>query len=181
MKLIQPYHPDWKKQFDVIQKILKECLKDSILTIEHVGSTSVVGLAAKAIIDIDIVYESAEHFDIIKHRLDLLGYYHNGNQGIPQREAFKRKKGIVSTSVLDTIPHHLYACPTDSPELKRHLSFRNFLRNNDWARDEYTSIKMDIAQQTNQDKEIYSSLKESVATPFIEKILALAASNIKDN
>lgn len=181
MKLIQPYHPDWKKQFDTIQKILKASLKESILTIEHVGSTSVVGLAAKAIIDIDIVYESAEHFEIIKHRLDLLDYYHNGNQGIPQREAFKRKKANIPHPILDIVPHHLYACPQDSLELKRHLSFRNFLRNNDWARDEYTSIKMKIAQQTNQDKEAYSLLKESVATPFIEKILALCASNIKDN
>lgn len=172
--LIQPYHPNWKLQFDTIQKILKASLKESILRIEHVGSTSVVGLAAKAIIDIDIIYENDSNFSEICVVLARLGYYHNGNQGIPQREAFKRQKGSTPHPILDTIPHHLYACPKDSRELKRHLSFRNFLRNNDWARDEYTSIKMDIAQQTNQDKEIYSLLKESAATLFIEKILALA-------
>ena len=106
--------------------------------------------------------------------MTTLGYYHNGNQGVPQREAFKRKKGILPHAILDTIPHYLYACPKDSRELKRHLSFRDFLRKHKWARAEYTAIKMDIAAQTNQDKEAYSLLKESVATPFIDKILQLA-------
>lgn len=174
MLLIQPYTPIWKAQYQSIQQILSETLLDSIMRIEHVGSTAVPNLAAKAIIDIDLVYSTAEEFPAICKKLATIGYYHNGDQGVPQREAFKRKKEIVSNTILDTIPHHLYACPKDSRELGRHLKFRDFLRNNDWARDEYTSIKMEIANQTNQDKEAYSLLKESVATPFIEKILALA-------
>ncbi len=174
MNLIQPYNSDWKIQFETIQKILATTLDGLILSIEHVGSTAVPDLAAKAIIDIDIVYEKDNIFPQIRERLATLGYYHNGNQGIPQREAFKRKKGLLSNSILDTITHHLYACPKDSPELKRHLLFRNFLREHEWARTEYTSIKMDIAAQTQQDKAAYSLLKESLATPFIEKILQLA-------
>ena len=171
MKLIQPYQPIWANQFDTIQKILTESLEGCILRIEHVGSTSVVGLAAKAIIDMDIVYDSPEDFKVINERLAQLGYYHNGDQGVPQREAFKRKKNGVPHPILDTIPHHLYACPKDSPELKRHLKFRDFLRQNKSARLEYTALKQEIARQTNQDKAAYSLLKETMANSFIEGIL----------
>ena len=174
MNLIQPYNPNWKIQFETIQKIIATTLDGLILGIEHVGSTAVPDLAAKAIIDMDIVYEKDAIFPQLCERLATLGYYHNGDQGVPQREAFKRKKGIVSNAILDTIPHHLYACPKNSPELKRHLLFRNFLRSHEWVRTEYTAIKMDIAARTQQDKAAYSLLKESVATPFIEKVLALA-------
>lgn len=171
MKLIQPYNPEWKLQFDAIQKILKTALKTSIITIEHVGSTSVVGLAAKAIIDMDIVYENDSFFPQICEQLSLLGYYHNGNQGVPQREAFKRKKDIILHPILDTIPHHLYACPKDSPELERHLKFRDFLRQHEWAKQEYTALKQEIAKRTNQDKAAYSLLKEDMANDFISRIL----------
>ncbi len=174
MKLIVAYQSEWIRQFQQIQSILQQQLTEQIVGIEHVGSTSVPDLAAKAIIDIDIVYENDAIFPQIRKRLATLGYFHNGNQGIPQREAFKRTKGIALHPVLNTIPHHLYACPKDSLELKRHLLLRDFLRKHEWARTKYTAIKMDIAAQTQQDKAAYSLLKESVATPFIEKILTLA-------
>ena len=174
MKLIVAYQSEWISQFQQIQSILQQQLGKQISGIEHVGSTSVPDLAAKAIIDIDIVYENASFFPLICEGLAMLGYFHNGNQGIPKREAFKRKKEAIQYPILDKIPHHLYACPKDSPELKRHLLFRDFLRKHKWARNEYVSIKMEIAAQTHQDKAAYSLLKESVATPFIEKVLLFA-------
>lgn len=174
MKLIQPYNPTWKIQFSTIQELLQKQLTGLILRIEHVGSTSVPSLSAKAIIDLNIVYENDSSFPQICERLSSLGYFHNGNQGVPEREAFKRKKDRLTHPLLDTIPHHLYACPKDSRELKRHLLFRDFLRKHEWARMEYAALKIEIATQTQQDKEAYSLLKESMATPFIEKILALA-------
>ena len=173
-KLIQPYNPFWPNQFQKIHQLIAHQLKGQILSIEHVGSTAVPNLAAKAIIDIDIVYENDIFFPAICEGLTQLGYYHNGNQGIPKREAFKRKKQSTSHPILDTIPHHLYACPQDSPELQRHLAFRNFLRQHEWARLEYAQLKRKIAAQTNQDKAAYSILKETEANAFIERILVLA-------
>lgn len=171
--LIKPYDPKWAIQFDQIQSILNYTLKDLILKIEHVGSTSVPNLAAKAIIDLDIVYENDAFFPRIQEELSKIGYYHNGDQGVPKREAFKRKKDGTPHPILDTISHHLYACPKDSPELKRHLKFRNFLRQNESARLEYTALKQEIARQTNQDKAAYSLLKETMANSFIEGILRI--------
>ena len=178
MQLIQPYQSTWKTQFLSIQRLLQNTLKNTIIGIEHVGSTAVPNLAAKAIIDIDIVYEKEAIFSQICERLASLGYYHNGDQGVPKREAFKRKGGQSKHPVLDTISHHLYACPLDSPELKRHLAFRDFLREHEWARLEYAAIKREIAEQTHQDKAAYSLLKENVGTPFIHKILKLSKEDV---
>ncbi len=71
-------------------------------TIEHVGSTSVPNLDAKPIIDIDIVFTESKTLPMIKAALEAIGYYHNGNQGIEDREVFKRN-GKLNHSSLDTI------------------------------------------------------------------------------
>jgi GrpB-like predicted nucleotidyltransferase (UPF0157 family) len=90
-------------------------------------------LESKPIIDIDIVYKNQSHFGKIKFELTRMGYYHNGNQGIEQREVFKRN-GKGTNRILDSITHHLYVCLNDSEELKRHILFRDYLRKNDSAR-----------------------------------------------
>lgn len=146
-----------------------EALDNLVLRIEHVGSTSVPDLVAKDIVDIDIVYDdfSTDLTEIVT-ALETLGYYHNGDQGIPLREAFKRRSHHHFHPVLDGIVHHLYACPSHSPELKRHLSFRDSLRASSTARDEYVRIKRKVAEETNQDKKDYAALKSIRARTFID-------------
>lgn len=168
--LIQPYKSEWKNHFETIKEALLPSIRECILTIEHVGSTAVPGLSAKAIIDMDIVFEGEENFFLLKEELEKLGYYHNGDQGIPKREAFKRKED-GNHPIFDTISHHLYACPSDSPELKRHLNFRDYLRTHKEARKAYEELKFQIAEEVNQDKNEYSLLKETAAKAFIESIL----------
>ena len=80
---------------------LKKGLTGLAYRIEHVGSTSVPNLDAKDIIDMDILYEHESEFEKIKAGLLKIGYYHNGNQGIEQREVFKRNRAFKN-EVLDT-------------------------------------------------------------------------------
>mgnify|MGYP001493326528 CR=1 FL=1 len=138
--------------------------------IEHVGSTSVPGLDSKNIIDIDIIYESESEFKKIKVGLTEVGYYHNGNQGIEQREVFKRI-GQTSDPILDKISHHLYVCPSESKALERHLLSRDYLRKNDWARLEYQEMKYELANKAAQDKKRYAELKELNVNEFIDSII----------
>ncbi|MFY8024210.1 MAG: GrpB family protein, partial [Sediminibacterium sp.] len=138
--LIHPYSPDWNIHFQLIKADLNQALFSLDITIEHVGSTAVPGLDAKPIIDIDIVYKDELVFAQIKTALESIGYFHNGNQGIEDREVFKRD-GTSHDEVLDTIQHHLYVCSAESPALKRHLVTRDYLRNNEWARAEYQQMK----------------------------------------
>src|SRR5210317_917971 len=116
--LVNDYDPEWPAQFAVIAEIISEALAGIPHRIEHVGSTAVPGLAAKPIIDIDIVYVIDGDFLKIGKCLYAIGYMHNGDEGIPSREAFKRVHTNTPSRILDSISHHLYVCPADSAELR---------------------------------------------------------------
>ena len=172
--LIQKYTSKWIEQFQVIKQEIEQVLTEINIKIEHIGSTSVPGLDAKAIIDIDVAYPPDADFEEIKLRLATIGYYHNGDQGIVNREAFKRRGLPPKNKVLDTIVHHLYVCPGYSEELHRHLLFRDYLRMNDVARMEYQELKYQLAKEADQDKKIYAQIKEIKAKDFINSMIEKA-------
>ncbi len=168
--LIVEYTSDWITNFTDLKRGIESGLIGFEYQIEHVGSTSVPKLDSKPIIDIDIIYENESHFNKIKSGLIKIGYYYNGNQGIENREVFKRD-GKSIHGILDTITHHLYVCPMDSKALERHILSRNFLRKNDWARLEYQEMKYELAQKANQNKKLYAQLKELKINNFIDRII----------
>jgi GrpB-like predicted nucleotidyltransferase (UPF0157 family) len=172
--LIQEYKTSWIQDFTDIENLINEAFVNLTISIEHIGSTAIPGLAAKPIIDMDISFDSRVEFDEVKIRLERIGYIHAGNQGIPGREVFKRSKTVAKQAILDFIPHHLYVCPNDSEELKKHLLFRDFLRANADARIAYQNLKYEIAGEANQDRKKYAELKEAKATKFINTIIAKA-------
>ena len=150
---VVPYDPLWPIQFEALaHRIISRC-GSSLLAIHHVGSTAVPGLWAKPILDIDLEI-LPEKFERIKSHLETLGYTHEGNLGIVDREAFK-------TSQIDLPKHHLYVCPTTSHELKRHLAFRDALRKDDDLRDTYSRIKQESA--TDHPREIDAYIEEKGA------------------
>ena len=114
--LIEKYTSNWIKDFTKIKSEIENGLQGLDYTVEHVGSTCVPNLDAKPIIDIDIIYSKKLDFEKIKSALLKIGYYHNGNQGIEDRDVFKRN-GKLANQILDTIKHHLYVCPIESIEL----------------------------------------------------------------
>ena len=170
--LIQEYSPIWATNFEKIKAILNASISNYILDIQHVGSTSVPNLAAKPIIDIDIIYGENDDFDTIKTALEKLGYYHNGNQGIEEREVFKRNGKIVD-EILDKIIHHLYVCKADCWELQRHILFRDYLRKDELTRKFYGKLKCEIAEETQNNKSEYAVLKQLKANPFIDYVIEL--------
>ena len=158
--IVLPYDEKWKKDFAQIKEEIQHAVGDLVQEIEHVGSTSVPGLSAKPIIDIDIVIRDYSVFNTVATRLGEIGYQHEGNLGIAGREAFKYEgKDHLQK-------HHLYVCPLDSAELKRHISFRNYLRSHPEAVREYSRIKEEGAALFPYDIEKYIAYK----SPFIEKI-----------
>ena len=158
--VVLPYDEAWKKDFEEIKAELMAVLDGLVLSVEHVGSTSVPGLAAKPIIDIDVIIEDTDCFEKVKTALETIGYQHEGDLGIPGREAFKYhgKEHLRK--------HHLYVCAKDSDELKRHLSFRDYLRTHPEAVKEYGRIKEEGARLYPYDIDSYIGYK----APFIENI-----------
>ena len=168
--LISKYSKNWVKAFTDIKGELENVFEGFEYSIEHIGSTSVPHLDAKPIIDIDVIYSTPSDFGKIKMSLEKLGYYHNGDQGIRDREVFKRN-GNGSNVYLDKIKHHLYVCPSNSIALERHLLSRNFLRKNEWARIKYQKIKYALAEEANQNTKVYAELKELYVNSFIDSII----------
>jgi GrpB-like predicted nucleotidyltransferase (UPF0157 family) len=82
--------PTWPAIFSAIRARVRSALGDAAAAVEHVGSTSVPGLAAKPIIDISVVVTTAAGVPVAIERLATLGYQHLGNLGIDGREALRR-------------------------------------------------------------------------------------------
>lgn len=151
--IVLPYDPKWKFDFEDIKQELVSSIGDLVIGVEHVGSTSVEGLSAKPIIDIDVVIKGYSVFDCVVSRLKNIGYTYEGNLGIKDREAFKYSdKPYLQT-------HHLYVCPQYSKELLRHIKFRDFLRNNPDAVKKYSDIKEKAAKLFPNDIEKYMEYK----------------------
>ena len=161
--VVLPYDRTWKFAFEEIKREIEGAIGDLIIGIEHVGSTSVEGLSAKPIIDIDVVIKDYSTFDAVVSKLESIGYIHEGNLGIKDREAFKYSDK----------PHlqqyHLYVCPQQSEELYRHITFRDFLINNSEAVKKYSAVKEKAAQLFPDNIEKYIEYK----SPCIEELYKL--------
>ena len=161
--VVMPYDERWTQDFEAIASEIREALGELALAIEHVGSTAVPGLSAKPIIDIDVVIRDYTTFDAVVLALKEIGYHHEGDLGIAGREAF----GYEGKEHLRK--HHLYVCPQDSPELKRHIAFRDYLRAHPDAAREYGRVKEEGAMLYPHDIERYIEHKSR----FIEEIYRL--------
>ena len=161
--VIVDYDPAWPELFNALKSSVDAALGEVALRIEHVGSTSVPGLAAKPIIDMDVVVR-AEDLKKAIALLATIGYVHDGDGGIPGRERFRPPAGLPS--------HHLYVCAEDNAELIRHLQFRSYLRTHPDAVAQYGALKKNLAAAYGDDREGYSIAK----TEFITAILRRCSS-----
>ena len=158
--IVLPYDAAWESAFEAIRAEIQTALGDLMLGIEHVGSTSVKGMSAKPCIDIDVVICDYSVFDAVVQKLDAIGYIHEGDLGIQDREAFKyADKPHLMT-------HHLYVCPRDSEELHRHIVFRDFLRRTPEAVRKYSLVKEKAAALFPDEIEQYIAFK----APCIEEL-----------
>ena len=158
--IVLPCDVAWESAFEAIRAEIQTALGDLMLGIEHVGSTSVKGMSAKPCIDIDVVIRDYSVFDAVVQKLDAIGYIHEGDLGIKDREAFKyANKPHLMT-------HHLYVCPRDSEELHRHIVFRDFLRKNPEAVKKYSRVKETAAQLFPDSIDQYIEYK----SPCIEEL-----------
>ena len=162
--IVRPYNPIWKLSFVWIRRRLQSVLHTDDKFIHHVGSTSVVGLPSKPIIDIDIEIQSTQVFEDIKQPLNRLGYQHVGDQGIKGREVFKLNKRNLLPK------HHLYVCFSGSRELKRHLGFRDYLRTHPKTKLIYGKLKFEAAKKHPFDMDAYLMMKGELITNIYKEL-----------
>ncbi len=164
---IEEYNPEWSEWFSQLKVYFEQYLSGLIIRIEHIGSTAVPNIVAKPIVDMDIVLEE-ENFDKVKNKLEELGYIHQGDLGIEERDAFKLLDNNVKQSLP---PHHLYVCKKESKELKKHIIFREYLKRNSKAMNEYSKTKRELYKKYADNKEAYIEGKDSKVKVLLRKAL----------
>lgn len=157
--VIVDYDSDWPELFRKLAAPVRQALGDLALAVEHVGSTAVPGLAAKPVIDIDVVVSSTDDVPEAIERLREFGYIHQGDKGITGREAFMWPQGAP--------PHHLYIVVAGNKPHLDHLQFRDYLREHSDVAAEYGSLKKQLADRHGDDRVAYTAAK----TEFIARAL----------
>lgn len=131
---VVPYNAQWSQIFETEAIFIKEALGDNCIDIHHIGSTSVLGLAAKPKIDIIAVVKGAS---FIYERLEKIGFYYRGEYNIPLHYGFS-KRGEIDFNL------HVYE--KGHPEIELNLMFRDYLRNNVQVCNDYARLKQNLAQ-----------------------------------
>ena len=160
--VVVPYDPRWPEQFGAVRDQLQDALAAvPIRSFEHVGSTSVPGLASKPRIDVDVVVE-AEHAAAARTALEAAGYDWLGDLGVPDRYACRSPDREP--------PRNVYVVVDGCLALRNHVAVRDLLRRDAQLRDEYGRIKLELARREYADSDQYVADK----SPIIQRILAAA-------
>ncbi len=139
---ITPYDPNWPNAFEKEAALIRQALGGNCIAIHHVGSTSVPGLAAKPKIDIIAVVRNL-FFD--KSQLEAIGYKYRGGFNLPLRRSFTIRTAVRAIN--------LHVFEENDPEIELNILFRDHLRENPSARDEYELLKYKlIAEDSNHEK-----------------------------
>jgi GrpB-like predicted nucleotidyltransferase (UPF0157 family) len=160
--MVVDYDPTWPQVFESLRARVLEAVNSFAISVEHVGSTAVPGLAAKPIIDIGVVVPSNREVAMAIARLEAIGYVHRGDLGIKGREAFRSPEGSPQ--------HHLYVYVRGNTALANHLAVRDHLRQYPSVAAAYGQLKQEMARKFPGDIEGYCDGK----TDFLLSILRAA-------
>lgn len=165
---LDEYNPKWHEEYETEEELLKQVLKDKIIEIYHIGSTSIPGLKAKPIIDILMVINSLDEIDEIEKLLSCYDYHNHGPAGIGDRFFFDKgpdeAKSIyihITTKYSDTYYNQLY--------------FKKYLIEHPEYISKYCTLKEELAQKYADDRKSYTASKDE----FIKEVINLAKDEYK--
>jgi len=165
--IVMDYDPSWAERFQLLHRRIGKALGGMAVAIEHIGSTAVPSLAAKPIIDIDVLLASVTELPAVIACLAKLGYVHQGNLGIPDREAF--------LAPVEDAPHHLYVCPPGSKAFQEHLAFRDYSRAHPQEAEVYADLKRALALKFRDDRSAYVFGKSAFVAEIVGRSITAPA------
>jgi len=157
------YDPAWPAQFERIAARLRAALGEAALAIEHVGSTSVPGLAAKPVIDVNLAVADTAHEAGYAPQLEAAGFAFALRE--PDWFGHRLFKGQAPAV-------NLHVFPRDCPELQRMRVFRDWLRAQPADRERYERTKRALAQQAWRSTQDYADAKSSVVGEILVRATA---------
>jgi GrpB-like predicted nucleotidyltransferase (UPF0157 family) len=152
--VVVPYDSSWPLKFERASQDVATALGSNLLAIHHIGSTSIPGLCAKPVIDMLVVVAELSRVDQRSNDMQALGYQAIGDFGIEGRRYFRRD----DSSGRRTDQVHAFA--EASPQIHRHLAFRDFLRSHPSIADQYGELKQRLAAAHPHDMEAYMDGKD---------------------
>jgi GrpB-like predicted nucleotidyltransferase (UPF0157 family) len=157
---IVEYDSDWPQLFRREADSIRTALGDSVLQIEHVGSTSVPGLAAKPIIDIVLVVADSADEDAYVPALEVVGYVLRIREpDVDEHRMLKRPDGSV----------HLHVFSEGCDEIERMVLFRDWLRRDESDRERYERTKRELAGRNWKYGQNYADAKTGVVEGILER------------
>ena len=166
---VEKYNPEWQEEFNKEKKKLKKIFGDVAISIEHVGSTSVVGLSAKPIIDIAIGVDLLKDISKIKEEILKFSHYsikeNNAEGEILMRRGTQIKPGEDKPSF---VTHFIHIMEIDGRKYKETLAYRDYLRKNKGALKKYNDLKQKLAIKYQNERKAYTKAKDE----FIKSILS---------
>lgn len=155
---LSPYRDEWPVLFKTEKKVIAEAIGDRVWDIQHVGSTSIIGMSAKPILDIAIAVKEFEAATVCIEPLSSLGYTFRGENGIPRRHYFQKGKPCT---------HHIHMVEESSAEWTKLIQFRDYLRSDRSVAAAYAKLKTSLADRLTGDRVAYQNAKAG----FIERVL----------
>jgi len=151
---LKPHDPEWAVAALREGRRLEAALPDHVVAVHHIGSTSIPGLLAKPILDLLPVVRSVERLDAARHLVEALGYRWWGEYSLPGRRYCSLEDSATGERLVQV---HFY---TDgSPEITRHLAFRDHLRRNPGLAAEYEAVKRRCLALHPEDSHAYGACK----------------------
>ncbi|NDJ76093.1 MAG: GrpB family protein, partial [Chloroflexi bacterium] len=166
---LERYNPEWPQHFEEECHLIEEALGDHVLELNHIGSTSIPGMRAKPIIDIQLVVEAFAPIEEYERLLSGLGYHLHAHKDFDQRDHLFFWKGEPRT-------HHLHVSEYATWEHYRYLLFRDYLCKHPEMAQQYQAIKQELADAFKAKRPAYTKGK----TAFIESVVAYALEELGD-
>lgn len=139
--IVEP-NPEWPQRYEEVKERIQKALGPFILDISHFGSTSVPGLQAKDIIDVDLTLEDVKDEDSYVKPLEEAGFRFLLRQSLGDQHRFFVEDWPKAYHV------NVHVWGPDSPEVARHLIFRDYLRKTPADVELYAKVKREAAEQT---------------------------------
>jgi GrpB-like predicted nucleotidyltransferase (UPF0157 family) len=161
---LQPHDPQWADEFARESAEVARALGEALVAIHHIGSTAIPGIAAKPVIDMLAVAEALAAIDAAAPKLAALGYEAMGEFGLAGRRYFRKDNAAGERT------HQIHTFQAGSPQVARHLAFRDYLRAHPETALAYERLKRQLAEEHSSDVNAYTDGKNM----FIEAVDARA-------
>lgn len=160
--VVVSYDPEWPHRFYQLGSQLRAALGERAIRIDHIGSTAIPNLAAKAIIDIQISVPSLEPIDPYRFAIEALGFVWRADNPDRTKRYFRERPGVRRT--------HIHVRRAGSWSEQFALLFRDYLRVHPEEAAQYAKLKAQLADQHRDDRQAYTEAKG----PFIWHVMQRA-------